>query len=307
MALLALALLALALPWYLAGHGLDLPPLLLALVGGWALGFWFVNATLRMRRERLGAVCHVAVAVTGGVLLWAVTAGRPPFVESLPGSGRAVALLVQMASIPALGWIWLGLLGRLSASVSRPRTEMLVPNWSREDGGSIVRFPAVPMRLRELYVMIVAVVLLGGGAVIALMIVLDIFVFGPRMLLVLLGLIVGFPAYLILSESYRRRTVAASVWFDSDRIRVAYGAEVIETPLASIRMLRWRTDSEEARIELHTDVAEISLVAGLARVPKGTAAALPSLPRFVRRSLQLAGLVVRHERKGTTTWVREAA
>ena len=295
-----------ALPWYLSGAGVDLLPYLLTLVGGWTFGFSFVNLTLGMRARR-GLVLHVAAAVLFGLLVWATIFGHIPIDERLPEAARAVLFLLQMASIPAIGWVWLALIGRATSAVGRPRSDRVAPEWTREEGGSVVRFSAVPMRLRELHTAIVVIVLAGGGAVLTMLIALDSFVFGPRMLLLILGLLVGLPAYLALSAHYRRRTVDASVRFDSDSIRVTYGTESVETPLQSIRMLRWRTAGEEARIELRTDTADLSLVAGLARVPKGVAAELPPLPRFVRRSLALAGLEQKDGRaKGLTTWTPAA-
>jgi len=286
-------LLLIATPWYLSGAGTDVLPYLLTLVGGWTFGLSFVNFTLGMP-ARSGLVLHLTVAVVFGFLSWATIFEHIIIDERLPEAARAALFLLQMASIPAIGWVWLALIGRATSAFRTPRVERSAPEWTREQGGSIVRFPAVAMRLWELNTAIVVIVLAGGGAVLTVLIALDSFVFGP---------LVGLPAYLAFRAHYRRRTVDASVRFDSDSIRVTYGTNSVDAPLQSIRMLRWRTDSEEARIELRTDTADLSLVAGLARVPKGVAGGLPPLPRFVRRSLELAGLERKQGRaQGLTTW-----
>lgn len=297
-------LLLIALPWYLSGVGLDLLPYLLTLVGGWTFGFSFVNLTLRMPQQR-GLVLHVVVAVLAAAVVATVIFGDiiPP--AGLPDRFRALLVLLQMAAIPAIGWTWLALIGRVTSAVQRPRVEKTVPGFGRENDGSIVRFPAVRMPIRDLRIaVVVLVVVLGGGAV-ALLIAFDAFVLGPKMTVILLGTVIGLPAYYGLMAYYHRRTIEASVWFAPGRMRIVADAERFEVDFADIRMLRWRTDSEEARVEVRTDAVELSLIAGLARVPKGAAAALPGLPRHVRRSLELAGLSPGTGRaKGMTTWTR---
>ncbi|MEQ6899362.1 hypothetical protein [Microbacterium sp. KR10-403] len=297
-------LLLIALPWYLGGAGLDLLPYLLTLVGGWTFGFSFVNLTLRMPPRR-GLVLHLVVAVLAAVVVATTIFGQVIPDARIPERLRALLVLLQLAVIPAIGWIWLALLGRITIAVRRPRAEKTVPGFARERDGSIVRFPAVRMPIRDLRIAVVVLVVLLGGTALALLVAFDAFVLGPKMTVILLGTVIGLPAYYGLMAYYHRRTIEASVWLASGRMRIVAGAERFEVDFADIRMLRWRTDSEEARVEVRTASLDLSLIAGLARVPKGAIAALPGLPPDVRRSLESAGLSAETGRaKGMTTWTR---
>ncbi|WP_309128327.1 hypothetical protein [Microbacterium sp.] len=88
---------------------------------------------------------------------------------------------------------------------------------------------------------------------------------------------------------------------------VSIGGAVVALMIASlneVRMLRWRTDGGEARVEVETVALRLCLIAGIARTEKGAAAALPPLPRHVRRSLERAGLALEPgRRKGVSVCV----
>ncbi|MFD5226380.1 hypothetical protein ACFWHT_12230 [Microbacterium sp. NPDC058342] len=299
-------LLGIALPWYLSEAGLDLLPYLLTLVGGWALGLSLVNLTLRLG-PRLGLAVHVSAAVAFGVVLTWATSGGGAATEALPDRARAALFLLQMAAIPAAGWVWLALIGRASEAVRRPARPKRVPEWTREGDGSVVRFPAVRMPLRHLRIAVVVIVAVLGGVLLTLLIAFDAYVVGPKMTIILAGAVLGLPAYFALTAFYRRGTIDAFVRFDGGRMLVASGDERYDLSLADVTLLRWRTDSEEAHVEVRTAEVQISLIAGLARTGKDAAAALPPLPRHVLRKLELAGLTAEQGRaKGMTTWRRDA-
>lgn len=105
--------------WTVAIRDLDLVPMLLLLAGGWCAGFSFVNLTMRMPRG--GVFLHVAVAVVGGAILAFATEYSGRLVEPLPEALAGALIALQLAAIPAVGWIWLGLIARVTDAVTRGR------------------------------------------------------------------------------------------------------------------------------------------------------------------------------------------
>lgn len=305
-------LLAAASALTLATEDLDILQLLLMLVGGWCFGFAFVNATDRMPRN--GAVLHIAVAVVLGALMIFVTEYGGRLIEPLPEAVRGVFLVLWMAAIPATGWIWLGLLGRITDALTRRERRnapvRVAPEWERDErgDGSFVRFAAIEMRLQHLTIAIVGIVVVVGLLELAILIWLGDIVLnlGPRMLIIVVGLILGLPAYLVLTAVLRRRTAQCTVAFGNDEIRVGVGAEASVIRHSDLEYLRWRGRSDYARVEIRGAGVDLSLFTGIAKAPTGRTAELPPLPRRVFRRLELAGLIVEKSRRGEVITFRRA-
>ncbi|MGS0563229.1 hypothetical protein [Microbacterium aurugineum] len=298
-------LLLAAIGFTLAGDDLSFFPFLLMLVGGWCFGFAFVNVTFDMVPARNGVIFHVIVAVVLGALAVSVIEFGEDLLDLFPDTVRAVAVVLQMAAIPAVGWIWLGLLSRVTALFTRrdgkKRPLPVPPDWEREEGGdgSIVRFPAIELRMRTLPQAIVAIVVVFGHLGVVALIALDDIAMrmGPRIAVILLGIVIGLPVYLAFTAILRRRTEACTVAFGNEELRVRVGATLHTTPFRDLEYLRWRTRSEYARIEVRGAGTDLSLVAGLAKPPRGLSAELPALPKRVYRRLELAGLELEKSRR----------
>lgn len=299
-------LLLAAIGFTLLGDDLSIFPFLLMLVGGWCFGFAFVNATLGMVPARNGAILHLGVAIVLGAVLAFVVEFGGDLIEPFPDEVRGIAVVLQLAAIPATGWIWLALISRVTDLFGRrdakKRPSPLAPEWEREESGdgSIVRFPAVELRVRTLTQAIVGITVVGGLLGVALVIALDDIVMrmGPRMMILFLGITVALPVYLVFTAILRRRTVPCTVAFGNDELRVGVGDELHRIPFRELEFLRWRCRSDYARIEVRGAGADLSLFAGLAKPPRGFSAELPALPRRVYRRLELAGFTLEKARRG---------
>lgn len=304
----ALLLLA-ALFWTLAGDDLSFFPFLLMLVGGWCVGFAFVNATMRMVPARNGVFLHVGVAVTLGAAIAFVVEYGDDRLRPLPEPVRAGAVVVQLAAIPAAGWIWLGLLSRVTDVMTqreaKKRPVPVTPEWEREEigDGSGVRFPGIPLRMRVLTAAIIVIVVVFGLGGTALVIAFDDVVLrmGARFTIILVGVLIALPAYLVFTGVLRRRTESCLVAFGNDELRVTVGDSTHVIPFRRLERLVWRTRSDYARIEVQGDGVDLSLIAGLAKPPRGITAELPPLPRRVFRRLDLAGMTQQHARRRDVT------
>lgn len=289
----------------LLGDDLSFFPFLLMLIGGWCFGFAFVNATMEMVPARNGAILHVGVAVVLGAMVAFVIEFGGDLLDPLPETVRGIAVVLQMAAIPATGWIWLGLIGRVTDLFARrdakKRPPPVTPQWEREESGdgSIVRFPAVELRMRVLTRAIVVIVAVGGLFAVVLMIALDDIVMrmGPRIVIILMGVVVGLPLYLVFTAILRRRTLQCTVAFGNDHLRVRVGSAMHTIPFRDLELLRWRTRSDYARIEVRGAGADLSLITGIAKPPRGFSAELPPLPRRVYRRFELAGLSLEKSRR----------
>ncbi|MFB8191064.1 hypothetical protein ACFC14_17235 [Microbacterium sp. NPDC055988] len=298
-------LLLAAIGFTLAGDDLSFFPFLLMLVGGWCFGFAFVNATFDMVPARNGVILHVIVAVVLGVLVASVIEFGGDLLDPFPDAVRGVAVVLQMAAIPAVGWIWLGLLSRVTDLLTRrdpkKRPPPVTPDWEREESGdgSIVRFPAIELRMRTLTQAIVAIVVVFGLLGVVALIALDDIAMrmGPRIAVILLGIVIGLPVYLAFTTILRRRTETCTVAFGNDELRVRVGTALHTIPFRDLEFLRWRTRSDYARIEVRGAGADLSLVAGLAKPPRGLSAELPALPKRVYRRLELAGMTLEKSRR----------
>lgn len=298
-------LLAAAIAATLVGDDLSLFPFLLMLVGGWCFGFSFVNATLRLRPARTGVILHIVVAVLLSAALMAVVEFGGDALASFSEPVRGIALVLQMAAIPAAGWIWLGLIARVSDVFTRREAKKrplpVPPAWMKEEDadGSAVRFPAIELRMRALTTAIIVIVGVAGAGVFLLLIALDDIVMrlGPRLMIILVGVVIALPVYLIFTAVLRRRTEACTVAFGDDELRVQAGDEMHVIPFRELELLLWRTRSDYARIEVVGAGTDLSLITGLAKPPTGFSAELPPLPRRVFRRLQLAGLSLQESRR----------
>ena len=135
---------------------------------------------------------------------------------------------------------------------------------------------------------------------VALLIALDDAVvrFGPKMSIVIMGLVLGLPSYAALTAVLRRRTRDCRIAFGNDEVRVTVGGDTSVVRFAEIEQLRWRGDSDYARIELRGSDVDLSLFTGLAKPVTGRTAELPPLPRRVFTRLERYGLTVSRSRRG---------
>lgn len=294
-----------AMVWTIAGDDLSFFPFLLMLLGGWSVAFSFVNATMEMRPVRTGVAVHLGVAVglTAGMIL--VIESDDGLLAGLPDPVSAVVVVLQIAAGPAAGWIWLALLSRLTDLIGRRdakrRPPPAAPEWEREEGrdGSGVEFTALDLRMGTLTLAIVGVVLVVGLAGTALLIAFDDAVMrvGARLAIILMGVVVGLPIYLLLIGVLRRRTLSCGVAFGNDELRIRAGTATHRIPFRHLQHLVWRTRSDYARIEVRGAGVDLSLIAGLAAPSPGRTGELPALPRRVFRRLELAGMRVERSRR----------
>ncbi len=307
-----LALLTVAVFLTLAGADLGLPQFLLMLIGGWCLGFAFANLTFRMPRN--GAVLHVGAAVVLGAVMVFFTEVGGRLLAAAPEPVKAVFVVAQLAAVPATGWIWLALLSRVTDAMTRRERRnapvRTTPDWERDEGrdGSVVRFRAIEVRMRDVTVGIVAITLVSASVGVVLMILFDDIVMriGPKMSIVLLGLVVGLPAYAALTAVLRRRTEDCTVAFGNDELRIGVGSSTHVIRFSDLEHLRWRMRSDYARIEARGGGVDLSLFTGLAKAPKGRLAELPPLPRRVFRRLELAGFSMEKSRRSEVVTFRKA-
>lgn len=304
--------LALAVPWALAGQAMELIPYLLMLVGGWLCGFSFVNATFRMTPVRRGVAVHVIGAVVSAALVVSAVEYGGPLLANAPEWARISLVIVQFAAIPAAGWIWLGLIGRVSAAVgtSKATPAPAAPEWVRAEHGhgSEVRFSAVPIAMRTLTTAIVViVVVMGGLAGLALVAAGDlVYALGARLTIIVIGVVFALPAYFAFLTVVRRRTVSCTVGFGNDRLWLRTGPTTTIVAFRDLEQLVWRRSSDAARVEVRGAGVDVSLVTGLAKPAPGATAELPALPRRVLGRLQDEGFALARSRRGEVLTFRRA-
>lgn len=278
------------------------PGFLATLVAGWLCGFWFVGRTLETREPWHGAVTHAAVAI-------ALVPAMIAMVELLPGllpSGAVSATfaVVQMAVVPAAGWIWITLIGRISSLARRPADRTpAVPAWESDGQGTVLRFTAVPVTMARLRWLVAAATAAAGiAAALALIATGDLAErLGARIVIIVFGVALALPAYLLVVRTLRRRTVPCSVRLVRDRMRIEIGATVHEFAIRELDLLRWRTDGDTAGVEVRAPGVDVSLIVGVARPAPGIAAQLPPLSGRMIRVLSGSRLVSEGSRHGVTT------
>lgn len=306
----------LATAWGLTWGGDDLGfwSFLCMILGGWCVGVAVVSATDAMRPARIGLAVHAGVAVVLGLGMSVLVMHAGEVLSGLPTPVRAVLLVLQIAAAPAVCWIWLGLLARLIAPLGRRRAistaTAVAPEWARDPGGdgSGIEIRAIPIRMRVIAAAIVGVVLVLAAAGTALLIAVDdaVMRMGPRLAIIAIGVLVGLPAYLVLTAILRRRTITCAVTFGRDELRLRIGDEWRVIPYRDLRELVWRTRSDYARVEVRGGGVDVSLVVGLAKPSPGRTAELPELPRRVLRRLQQEGMVVDRPRRDGPVTLRRA-
>lgn len=307
-------LLIAAAVWTIAGHDLSFFPFLLMLLGGWSIAFSFVNATMKMRPVRAGVAVHLGVAVVLTAVMIVVIEAGGELLAGLTEPLRAVVVVLQIAAGPAVGWIWLGLLSRVTDLIGRRDAERrpppVAPEWERDESGdgSCVQFSALDLRMRALTVAIVGVVLVVGVAGTALLIAFDdaVMRMGARLAIIVMGVVLGLPVYLLLRSALRRRALSCSVAFGNDDLRIRAGEATHSIPFRQLQHLVWRTRSDYARIEVRGAGVDLSLITGLAKPQSGRTAELPALPRRVLRRLELEGLAVERSRRDEVVTFRRA-
>ncbi|MEF3402812.1 hypothetical protein [Agromyces sp. CCNWLW203] len=305
--------LALVVPWALAGQVMELIPYLLMLVGGWLCGFSFVNATLRMTPVRRGVMVHVIGAIVVAVFVVTAVEFGGSLLSTAPAWARSSFVIVQFAAIPAAGWIWLGLISRISTAAGSPKAKptAVTPEWVRAEGGhgSEVRFSAVPITMRALTTAIVVIVaVMSSVAALALIAAGDlVYVFGARFAIIIVGVVFALPAYFVFVTITRRRTVKGTVGFGNDRLWLTIGGDATTVvPFGDLERLVWRCRSDYARLEVRGAGIDVSLVTGIAKPAPGTTAELPALPRRVLGRLHDDGLVVERTRRGEVLTFRRS-
>ena len=309
-----LILLGIAIAWTLAAADTGMAGLLLMLIGGWSLAFAFVNLLHDITPAWLGVALHLGAALAVTVpLIMTIGAGRG-VLTALPEPAQAVVLVLQIAAGPAAGWLWFGLIARVAEQGTRQRAEkrspLVTPPWERDEGGdgSRVSFSAIDIRMRTLTTMIIAVVLVAGLAVTALLIAFDEVTnrLGPRIALILVGVLVALPVYVIILGSLRRRTVACVIAFGRDALRIQAGSARHSIRYDELDRLRWQPRTDYARVEVRAPGVDLSLITGLAKPAVGHTAELPPLPRRVITRLERSGLRQRATRGDVVTLARSA-
>ncbi|WP_378144362.1 hypothetical protein ACFJGV_12910 [Cnuibacter sp. UC19_7] len=160
--------------------------------------------------------------------------------------------------------------------------------------------------MRTLTLLIVVAVAVGGALSASAMIALGDLAerIGPRFLILGIGLLLALPTYLVLLALVRRRTVDIRLSAGPDMLGLRIGDVTHDVALGDIRMLRWRTDSDYARIELSARELDFVLNVGLARQPGGAARQLPPLPARLLDAAERFGLRVSRSRRGVVTLTR---
>lgn len=197
----------------------------------------------------------------------------------------------------------------MSSPVDREeRTPPARSEWEHDDDGSTLRFAGVEMRLRTLALAIIGTILVGGPFGIALMFVFNDLAHIPtRGASVLAGALLGLPLAVLLMLILRRRTKACAVAFGAAALSIEVDGARRTVPYRDLTLLRWVCDSEYARIVIRgEDGVSLSVLAGIARVPKGQSPALPPLPAPAVQQLEGAGLTREKARREAVTTFRRA-
>lgn len=292
-----------ALPGYLTDGGFF--SYLMSIIAGALCGMWFVSLTVRMPHPT-GAVVHLLAAVALVPGLYASIEVVPQLLT--PGAPRAIYAGVLFALPPAAGWVWITLLNRvINLLPSKTRAQPRVPlAWENDGDAVVVRFRAIPMRMRELTVWMVATIVATGAIVTTALVMFSSIVerLGPRLLILALGALFAFPAYLIVTALLRRRSVDAAVRVSRDRMWITAGEATHALRLSEIERLRWGMSSDYARLEVTAPGVDLALLVGIAKQAEGIASELPPLPGRTLRLAETEGLEKTTSRRGLVTLSR---
>lgn len=280
----------------ISAGGIDgIVPYLLSLAGGWMCGYFLVGILLAGG----GGKRIVGLVILAGILsvvLWALVGPLAERIAELETMGIAWVLAAQFALPACVGWMWIAVISTITQRARMPRAELAPMEWVQDGGSSALTFAAIPLTLRALGICISGVILAAGLGVVAVAIATDdsLLFAGPRFMIILLGAVIGLPAYLALVYVLRRRQVTVVVDFRSESVILRTDGADRVFDLDDIAELSWGGNGEYSRLLVRTVQGErVSYVAGLAKAPQGLSPALPSLPRPVVRRLEIAGFVER--------------
>ncbi|WP_136587786.1 hypothetical protein [Microbacterium hydrothermale] len=291
----------------LLGTNVDFAGFLLCLIAGWLVAHAVVRGLMALRSPGLSFGLHVGVAAAAAAALFLLTRGV------IPGAVDAsVTAALSFSAVPAAGWIWLTLIGRVSGLVradSARRTARLVsPDWTRTNDVWELRLPAVALRLST-YRGVVGILFAVAAGVLSVFVVVfsDVAMrMSPLMIVVVLGWLIGLPIYGAILLIARARTVEVLVRVTRGRLVIERTTEektdatrVVDLAFGEVRALRWAARDAPTRVEVRPVAGSgVVLLFGLARRPAGMAATLPALPTGLRRRLEEAGLSARASRGG---------
>ncbi|WP_087510312.1 hypothetical protein [Cellulomonas iranensis] len=181
----------------------------------------------------------------------------------------------------------------------------VAPAWQPTPAGDVLRFAAVPARLRTL-ALTVAVAVLAGGAVLTAAAVL---LAGRdsaagRLVVVAGALLLCLPLVAAVTLPFRWRTVPCTATAGEDALAVAIGDRTLRVAWDEVDDLVWRTGTEYARVVLRAGATRVSLLVGVARPLPGRAAALAPLGPGAVRALAAAGTAAGTRRPGHVRYRR---
>lgn len=285
----------------LLGTPFDVGGFLLCLVAGWLCAHVAVRVLMALRSPALSFSLHIGLSIAAGLALYGLTQGVFPAAVD-----PAVAAAVSFAAVPAAGWVWLTLIGRITglirADSARRAARLITPEWTRSADAWELRLPAVPLRLSTFRLVLGILIAAGASALLAFVLVFsDVAMrMSPLLIVVVLGWLVGLPVYGGLRLSARSRTVDARVRVTAERMvveRMPEGTPLVDLGLAKLGALRWASREAPTRLELRPLRGPgLVLLFGLARRPAGMAATLPALPAGLSARLTDAGLSERGTR-----------
>jgi len=182
---------------------------------------------------------------------------------------------------------------RATQSSEPPRTG----SWQQYGDSSVLQFTALPMRMHTLALVITLMVLPIGAATAAMLISLDMmnFRFPVRVTIVVVGLGLAVPVCLIFFRTIRALATEYTVRLTPSRIDISSARDQQSFALQDIRLLRWRSQTDYARLVLVTGTRKISLLAGLrrARLRSDRSIVLPPIPEGYQQHLASLGFSMR--------------
>jgi hypothetical protein len=296
----------------LFGLGQEFWGFLLSLVAGWALAQTLLHALAFVRTRAVSVAAHLALGIAAGFAVFLIVQpGDWPVAVPL-----TVRSTLSFAMAPFAGWIWLSLVGRVTAAVQttsdKRAAQLIEPAWERCGSEWTLRLPVVPLR-RSTYLAVGAVLgVLAAGAMATFVLVFADLAqrLGPMAILLLLGWAVGLPVYLVVGALARARTTTVELCLSAERVRVRTidGVTLMDAGTDGIRSLTVSSRNPPTRIVVRpVEGAGLVLLVGMARRPRGTAPTVPELPRRLRHALEGAGLTVsagKRARAGETTLER---
>ncbi|MFS0714517.1 hypothetical protein ABC195_11575 [Microbacterium sp. 2P01SA-2] len=286
----------------LLGTAHDFWGFLLCLFAGWSAAHALVRWLHTMPRT-LSVALHLAASVGVGVLLFA-TLADDGWRGMLP---PAIAAALGFTAVPAAGWIWLTLVGRVSGAVAaasrRRAAALVVPQWERVGDVWNLRLPVVALRSPVYIATVATIAVLGAGLVVTVTVVFDDILVrvGPLLMLLVLGWGVAAPAYLVLRAIAHHRTADVVITVDGSRdsqtVRVARSPEaevLFEAPVGGIRSLQLSARTSPVRIVIRPfHGSGLVLLVGLARRRPDAAPTFALPPAHLIDRLGSAGLVRR--------------